>query len=157
MKLHVAIREGMKKVNAGHYYFDKSYIFNWKDEDISVEDDRKLIEAGENLLDKPVYVACAIGTAYFGANGTPEDVWSETPTIGADSMVEQLRRRCGAIVDLEVEYPATEWAVIGTTQGYKGAHTMPMWAALEHLFEGAKWPRQVVADFVASYEDYNRK
>ncbi len=156
MKLHVAIREGMKKVNEGHVYFEKIRPFGDGGYDhITVKGDMHSFKKGE-----PVFAACALGTAYFGANGTPQDEWdARTRVYGfpAFEIVPFLREHCGSIVDLEVEYPTTEWYREAISAQYHDRLTMPMWAAIEQLFEGAKWNRQMVADFVASYEDYNRK
>lgn len=129
MKLSLAIREGCKKTSEAHGVYTSC--------------DRR----GSR------YAACAIGAAYWGANGTPNADTVENAPLSV-GMVAHLRRVCGPIVRQIVEIPTVAYFLSGMDNGkYNGKTCMPMWAAIEYLFEGANWTRQQVADFVASYEE----
>lgn len=127
MPLSLAIREGCKKVAGarGTYSRDRKSAKGYEFEDSA---DRK-----------PV-VACALGTAYWGANGKPDGAvrLDRFADIGLDDRLAEL---CGPIVAVNVEHPVSKT--------FRGT----MLDAIESLFESHGWTRQMCADFVSTYED----
>lgn len=97
--------------------------------------------------------SCAIGAAYWGANRAPTRPSVERMPLNRD-LIDFLRGACGPIVDVNVEIPTTSGFFGGLDGGeFVGLTRMPMWSAVEHLFEGARWSRLEIADFVSTYED----